>query len=93
MAGVTSSECCSPRGYDASDLDVAKGDGLPDCPPLRGATCRFLGSLVVEGENASLEILIDGATERVLELPSAAAGPEQLQTEGYLEDCHRCSPD
>ncbi|HEY1402212.1 MAG TPA: hypothetical protein VF953_11530 [Terriglobales bacterium] len=47
---------------------------------------------MVEGENPSLEILIDGATERVPELPFAAAGREQFQTEADLEDGHRCSP-
>jgi hypothetical protein len=78
MASVTGSECRPPRGDDTCDLDVTKIHRLPDCPPLRGATCRFLGSLVVEGENSPLEILIEYATERILELPSAASRREQL---------------
>ncbi len=78
MASVTGSECRPPRRDDAGDLDVAEVDRLPECPPLRRATCRFLGRLAVEGENTSLEILIECATERVLELPSAASGREQI---------------
>ena len=89
MASVTGSECRPSRGDDAGDLDVTKVDGSPDCPSLCSETCRLTSRFVVEGENPSLEILIDGAAERVLELPFASAGREQLQTEADLEDGHR----
>jgi len=93
MASVARSECRPPRGNDAGDFDVAEVDGLPNRPALRRATCRFVGRHAIEREYSSLEIIIEDATERVLELTSAASVREQLQTEADLEDGHCCSPD
>ena len=92
MANVTSGERRPPRGNDAGDFDAAEIDGPAGCSPFRCATCRFLGRLAVEGENSSLEIIFEDATERLTELPSAASGREQLEPEMNLEDGHRCSP-
>lgn len=93
MANITGSERRPPGGNDARDFDVAEVNRFPGCTPLRRATRRFIGRLVVEGEDSSLEIFVERAPECVLELPAAPSGRDQLQAEADLENRHRRGPD
>ena len=93
VANVAGGERRPPCGNNAGDLDVAEIHGLPDCAALGGETCGCICRLVVEEQDPPLEIVIDNSTERVLELPSATPGVEQLETKADFEDSHCGSPD
>jgi hypothetical protein len=92
VANVTSSERRPPRSDDSGDFDISKLQGLPDYAALRSAIRGFHCCIAVEGQNSSLEILIQDATERILKLPSATSGSEQLNAEADFKHCHGCSP-
>ena len=85
MTNVSGGECRPPRGNDARDFHVT---GLYRVAG-RAATRRPSGGLsrrrLVEGQDASVEIVFEGPREGLFQLVPSPAGRQQLETEANLE--------
>ena len=84
---VAGSQGRPPSGDDAGDFDVAEIDRSSRRSPFGCALPRLTGGLVIERQDASLQIFLHRTGEGVFELSPSATSREQPEAETNLEDC------